>query len=75
MFGGISDCLYSTLVNLRPGWYIVVNNATNSPVPGQYGNAFIAPMKASNRVFAVAAFDDGSVWFMYGAGTTHWVRV
>lgn len=75
-FGGIADMSYNGMVDLQPGWYVGVNNATNSPVPGQYSNMFVASMKSSNRIFAIAAFDDRSVWVMCGAGgSSTWIRV
>lgn len=63
---GINDLSRDATYSLPPGTYLVLNTAEHGPVSGHYGNLLIS-YSAGNRVVALLAYDDGSIWIQYGA--------
>lgn len=57
----------------KPGTYFISNTATGGPSTG-YGNLLLA-YSAGNRVVAIAAYDNGSVWMRSGAAGGAWRKL
>lgn len=75
--GTISDLSHNTLYNLAPGTYHVMNNATNGPESGNYGNLLVS-YNSDNRIVGLLAYDNGHVYTTYGAsssGSFSWTRL
>ena len=75
--GTISDMSRDTLYNLAPGTYFVLNNATNGPEFGSYGNLLVS-YSGGNRIIGLLFYDNGHVYVTCGAsssGTFPWFRV
>ena len=75
--GDVSDLSRDTLYNLAPGTYLVVNNATNGPESGTYGNLLVSYC-SGNRIVGLLAYDNGHVYTTYGAsslGNFNWYRI
>lgn len=73
--GICQDMSYSALRAARPGLYLIYNGTTaNSPVAA-HGNLLVVGNPA-DRCWAVAAYDNGSVFALRGfSGNSAWVRI
>lgn len=75
--GNVSNLSRDTLYGLAPGTYLVMNNATNGPESGSYGNLLIS-YNAGNRIVGLLAYDNGHVyttWGASGSSTFNWTRL
>lgn len=75
--GTVSDLSRDTIYGLAPGTYLVMNNATEGPESGNYGNLLIS-YSAGNRIVALLSYDNGHVYATWGAsasGNFNWTRL
>lgn len=64
--GSATDLSYAALHALQPGCYLVPSTAANQPTSGQGDGNLMVGRAASNRVWAVLAYNTGAVYSAYG---------
>lgn len=75
--GTITDASFANLYAMSetPGTYLLMNDATNNPSSGNYGNVLLA-RSAGDRMVCVVFSDSGAVYAARGYnGTWAWVRM
>lgn len=77
--GPLTDLSRDALYSLPPGTYLVANTAAHKPITGNYWGNLLVSYSAGNRIIALVAFDDASVWMTAGAagagGSLTWRRL
>lgn len=79
--GSATDLSYAALHALQPGCYLVPSTAANQPTSGQGDGNLMVGRAASNRVWAVLAYNTGACYMAYGyavgesAANFKWARI
>lgn len=64
--GSAIDLSYAALSALAPGFYLVPSTAANQPTSGQGDANMMVGRAASNRAWAILAYNTGAVYAAYG---------
>ena len=74
--GAIPNVTFSGLKLLNPGMYVVVSGVTTGVPDSGAGNLIVFPSIPNNRIFAMIAFDNNSVYVFTGhSGGSGWAKI